>query len=131
MTIRGELKKLVAKLGGTTSKDDQTAELIHKVTDNVSGGGSGDVVVVKCPVTIEGDVWTATKTAGELWAADIIIWEAGDNWAKILCQEKYYYSDATNYVFLVRILVNGQGKASVLQLEAGSAEDYPTTTGGD
>lgn len=39
MTIREELKKLVAKLGGTPSKDDQTAELIHKVTDNVSGGG--------------------------------------------------------------------------------------------
>ena len=98
---------------------------------NSSGGGSGDIVVVKCPVTIEGDVWTATKTAGELWAADIIIWEAGDNWGKMLCQEKYYYSDSTNYIFLVRILVNGQGQASVLQLEAGSAEDYPTTVGGD
>ena len=28
------------------SKDDQTAELIHKVTDNVSGGGSGGGLVV-------------------------------------------------------------------------------------
>lgn len=46
MTIREELKKLVTKLGGTTSKDDQTAELIHKVTDNVSGGGGSSVITV-------------------------------------------------------------------------------------
>lgn len=84
---------------------------------------------MKCPVTIEDDVWTATKTAGELWAADIIIWEAGDNWAKILCSAKYY--DGVSYVFLVRVYVNGQGQASIMQLEAGSAEDYPTSAGGD
>lgn len=50
MTIREELKKLVAKLGGTPSKDDQTAELIHKVTDNVSGGGGGSSLI---PITID------------------------------------------------------------------------------
>lgn len=96
---------------------------------NSSSGGFGDIVVVKCPVTIEGDVWTATKTAGELWAADIIIWEVGDNWAKILCTAKYY--DGVSYIFLVRVYVNGQGQASIMQLEAGSAEDYPTSAGGD
>lgn len=45
MTIREELKKLVAKLGGTPSKDDQTAELIHKITDQVESGGGGGIVV--------------------------------------------------------------------------------------
>lgn len=67
MTIREELKKLVAKLGGTPSKDDQTAELIHKVTDNVSGGGGGSSLV---PVTLTagfgGSNITATVSASEV-----------------------------------------------------------------
>ena len=66
MTIREELKKLVAKLGGTPSKDDQTAELIHKVTDNVSGGGGGSSLI---PVTLTaglGGSITATISASEV-----------------------------------------------------------------
>ena len=67
MTIREELKKLVAKLGGTPSKDDQTAELIHKVTDNVNGGGGGSSLI---PVTLTAGFGglniTATISASEV-----------------------------------------------------------------
>lgn len=118
----------------TSTPENTNRRVLSDMIDelvNSSSGGFGDIVVVKCPITIEGDVWTATKTAGELWAADIIIWEVGDNWGKMLCQEKYYYNNPVDYVFLVNIGVNEQGQASARKLEAYSAEDYPTIAYGD
>lgn len=76
MTIREELKKLVAKLGGTSSKDDQTAELIHKITDQVESGGGGGASVFTVTFTPTDEEWTeftSDKTFNEILAA----YEAG------------------------------------------------------